>query len=101
MEMHISEIVKIFKPKPLVKQNRTYWIYKFIVHINDGRYEQDKYDIKRMGRVLKRYDLWELPVLYKLCEQAKNFNQYFWWHWKQKPAYHKPKKPKQLDLKIG
>ena len=101
MDLHISEIVKIYKPRPLEKQNRTFWIYKFIKQINDGRYEQDKFDIPRMGRTLKRWQLWELPVLWKLCETSTNFTKYFWWAWHQKPPYHKPKKPKQLDLKIG
>jgi hypothetical protein len=98
MDLHIGDLLKIYKPREIKSLSRKDWIYKFIKEINKDRYEADRLDLARMGRTLKRFPTWELPVLYKLCEESSNFNKFFWWKWKNQPPVKKEKKLKQKSL---
>jgi hypothetical protein len=92
--INIETYKRIKTAKPI---GRKYWMMKFLRKLNEGRYEQDLIDIPRMGRILKKFELWELPNLWAECEQSKNFQSHFWWREKREP-YRKIYKPKQIKL---
>ncbi len=98
MDLHISDLLQIYKPRQVKVMKRKDWIYKFIAELNKNRYEQDKLTLMRMAVTLKRWQDWELPVLWKLCETSNSFSKYFWWAYKMKPPIKKEKKKKELTL---
>lgn len=99
-DISAKSFLQSYKPTPIQVMGRRQWITKFLVEINSQRFEQDRLDLPRMGRTLKRWQDWELPVLWKLCETSKNFSQYFWWAYKQKTPPPKSQQPKQLTMEI-
>jgi len=50
------------------------------------------------GSRFARIPTWELPVMYKLCEESKSFATFFWWKTKMMNPKIKPKKAKNLQL---
>jgi hypothetical protein len=52
----------------------------------------------RVGVAMKRFPDWELPVLWKLCNESKSFAKFFWWKVKQMPVPPRKKKAKNLQL---
>jgi len=80
------------------KLGRGYWLNKFYYRVNENEYEANKLERFVVGRMLKKFNDWQLPMLWKECDTAKNFKVKFLWRVKVEPKIIKEKKLKQGKL---
>jgi len=98
----LSELIKIRDYRPPTKFAMA---CRFMNKLNEGRYEQDHLEVKRMLRTLKCWHTNELYALWKDCEGAKNFSAYFWYRIGMREQQIRDgiikivKKPKQVKIK--
>jgi hypothetical protein len=98
-EIPTSEYLKMYKPPTIISRGQymSMFFYKVSKEWNGAE------PLQRQGLFGSRFARipdWELPVLYKLCEESKSFAKFFWWKTKMMPPKKKIKKPKQLTIKI-
>jgi hypothetical protein len=89
-----ESILRAIQYKPI---SRAEWIKRFYVKLNEGRYEQDRMSLGRVGKHLKKWGRLELAGLWADCEDSKNFQSRFWWRYGM-VKFIKIKKPKQRSL---
>lgn len=99
MDLHISELMRVFKPRPLTKSDIRDWQMKFFKALEPGwnSYHSKPLEIRVVRGLLKKFNPSMLPTIYAECEKG-NFSKNFWWKWKQLPTVKKKEKPKNLTM---
>lgn len=100
MDLHIADLLQIYKPRKLVQTGRGQWIKQFYYKIKDGwnANKSEPLTIKTVAIRMRNVPDAELPVLWKLCEESSSFTSFFWWRIKKYPPKKREKKPKQISL---
>jgi hypothetical protein len=95
----IGELMEAYRPKEIQVISRGSWLNRFHWKLSQewsGVVPLEKW---RVGRTMKKFPDWELPVIYKLCESANcGFAKCFWGTAKKRQFVKKEKKPKNLTL---
>lgn len=94
----IGDVLKTYMPKPIEERGRNYWLNKFFYRLEKDWGGVQQLTRLRVGVALKKFPNWELPVLWKVCEQSDNFSLCFWWKAKNQEAPKKVRKPSNLKL---
>jgi hypothetical protein len=94
----IGELIEAYKPKKIQVVSRGQWLSRFLYKLQQDYNGVEPLSRMRVGVALKRFQDWELPVLWARCEESDCFAKNFWWMYKQKPPLIKEKKPKQKTL---
>jgi hypothetical protein len=100
MDLHIGEMIRVWKPRPLQKQEIRYWHLKFFQQLEPSwnNFRPKPLEINMVRGWLKKFNPNMLPTIFAECEKSNNFSKTFWWKWKQLPTVKKEKKPKQKTL---
>ena len=102
MDLHISEVLRIWKPRQLSKQDIRSWQFKFFKQLEPSwnNTHSCPLEVDMVRGWLKKFNPDILPTIYAECEKSNNFSKTFWWKWKQLPTQKKEKKPKNLTLNM-
>jgi hypothetical protein len=100
MDLHISTLLEVWKPRPIPKVSRGQWIKQFYFKVKDGWNSVKTEPLTLAILATRMYNVpdAEMPTLWKLCSESSNFDKFFWWRIKRYPRRIKEKKKKSLQL---
>jgi hypothetical protein len=96
----ISDLLKIYKPKPVKVISRGQWLNQFYYKLSQDWNGVEPLSRLRVGVAMKRFNTNALPSLWAVCNDSKSFAKMFWWKVKQMPVPPRKKKMKTLTLKF-
>jgi hypothetical protein len=100
-EISAKSFLDSYKPKVVAPVKRGQYMSLFFYKVSQEWNGAEPLQRKGLfGSRFGRIPDWELPVLYKLCEESKSFATFFWWKTKTMPPKKKIKKPKNLQFNL-
>lgn len=99
-DISAKSFLQSYKPKPVQVIKRGQYLSMFFYKLDKDWNGAERLTRLRVGIAMKHFPDWELPVIWKICEESTNFAKTFWWKVKVTPIPKKEKKPKNLTLKL-